>query len=176
MEWYPFFYKGHETNLEVNKIGEVRRVPKDWMNKTRLNAKFTSYKGYSFIGVTIKDIGNKTFGLHKILAVVFLNHEPDGFKTIVDHIDGNPSNNNLENLQIISNRQNNSKRKSKSKYGTGVYLQTMKYKNKIHKYFRAQIRINGKYNYLGLFKTPEEASAAYQEALRKINAGEFVTN
>ena len=33
MEWYAFIYKGLRTNIEFNKLGEVKRLPTEWMVK-----------------------------------------------------------------------------------------------------------------------------------------------
>lgn len=178
MEWHPFFYKGHETNIEVNKLGEVRRVSKDWMKyntKTGL-VKFSISKDYYQTSIKVKNIGQVNLQVHQIIAIAFLNHVPNKFEKVVDHIDGNKKNNNIENLQIITQRENTIKRLKKSKYPTGVHRKTVKYKNKVYEYFNFQILLKNKRYQIGNFKKPEDASAAYQEALRKINAGEFATN
>ena len=81
---------------------------------------------------------------------------------VVNHIDFNKLNNNVNNLEIVSNRVNTSKNhlKSTSKY-TGVYY------NKINKSWIADISINGKSNYLGSFKTEEEANQKYLQYLNE---------
>lgn len=184
MEWHSFYYKGHETNIEVNKLGEVRRVPKDWVIKnvynfkksiiynTPLKLQPTSH-GYYAVSVSIKNLSRKIVKVHIIVASVFLNYTPMYNGMVVDHIDNNKINNQLENLQIISSRSNTAKRIKPSKYPTGVYCKKLKTG---HIYYGCQIYIKNVKYHIGNHKTPEEASAAYQEALRKINAGEFATN
>jgi len=49
--------------------------------------------------------------------------------------------------------------RARGKYPIGVYHHSNK--------FRAQIRINGKRKYLGLFSTPEEAHSAYLKAKKR---------
>ena len=63
-------------------------------------------------GKTIK----RTKRVHSIMAETFLNHVYDGTrKYVVDHIDNNPLNNNLSNLQIVSMKINNTKDRNKRK-------------------------------------------------------------
>ena len=77
----------------------------------------------------------------------------------VDHIDGDPLNNQRENLRIASDKQNQgNRRKSEgtSSRFKGVSLQP-------DGRWRAQIKINGKQTYLGVFSTEVEAAMAYDK-------------
>ena len=42
IKWYPFFYNGIETNIEVSKCGRVKRVNKSWI-KYPLKNKFGKF-------------------------------------------------------------------------------------------------------------------------------------
>lgn len=88
---------------------------------------------------------------------------------IIDHIDGNPLNNQRSNLRTCNRKQNsqNSARYSSNKTGyKGVYF------DKQMKKFRARIVIDGKSKHIGLYNTVEEAGKAYDaEALKAF--GEF---
>lgn len=53
----------------------------------------------------------KTLRVHSLMAITFFGHEYGNRKIVVDHKDNNPLNNNLENLQIISMKENNTKDK-----------------------------------------------------------------
>jgi len=105
----------------------------------------------------------KSFFVHQLVAMAFLNHIPCGYRIVVDHIDFDPLNNNLSNLRLISNRENTNKNHllHTSKY-TGVHW------NKILKKWEAQIQINGKRRYLGLFPKELDAWAAYENILNQI--------
>lgn len=86
---------------------------------------------------------------------------------IVDHIDNDPLNNVRSNLRLATNKDNvrNSRMRENNTSGyKGVF--------KHHKRFRAQIKVDNKSIYLGVFDTPEEAHAAYCEAAVKYH-GEF---
>ena len=82
----------------------------------------------------------------------------------MDHIDSDKLNNNVNNLRLVTNRENVSKERTfKSGLPTGVYF------HKRNKKYESQIRINGKKKYLGSFNTIEEASNAYQNKLKEIS-------
>jgi hypothetical protein len=166
MEWHPFYYKGEETNIEVNELGEVRRVHKDWMkNKTKNKlAKLQINKGYYAVGFITKNYVAKLC-VHKIMAMVFFNHKPSGMDYVIDHIDRDSFNNNINNLRIVRQRKNAINRKNYSIYGTGVQKQYNRY--------RANIQYNSKSFHLGMYSTPEEASAAYYKAEKQIEANMF---
>ena len=64
--------------------------------------------------VTLYVDGKKfTKRVHSLMAITFLNHTYGDRKIVVDHIDNNPLNNNLYNLQVITMKENNRKDKKK---------------------------------------------------------------
>lgn len=77
---------------------------------------------------------------------------------VVDHIDGNPLNNQVANLRICSQGQNMGNRKinknNRSGYKGVFFLKSL---NK----WRAAIKFNGKFIHIGLFAKPEDAAIAY---------------
>lgn len=77
---------------------------------------------------------------------------------VVDHIDGNKSNNRWNNLRVVThavNLQNMTRGHSDSKLGILGVSETP------HGTFRAQICVSGKNKTIGTFKTLEEAKQAY---------------
>tara|TARA_R110001632_G_C11076374_1_gene387963 strand:- start:13 stop:513 length:501 start_codon:yes stop_codon:yes gene_type:complete len=122
-----------------------------------------SVDGQGYLKVCLSSNGKgKVKRIHRLVAIVFLNHTPNGNKLVVDHINNVKTDNRLENLQVITNRENLSKdKKGVSKY-TGVTW--MKKANK----WRAYIYINGKNKHLGMFINELEASEAYQIALNSL--------
>ena len=76
-------------------------------------------------------------------------------ENMIDHVNGNPSNNSIENLRLVTNQQNNFNRTTAKGYCW----------HKKAKKWKSEIRIDGKKNkYLGLFETEEEAREAYLKA------------
>jgi hypothetical protein len=103
------------------------------------------------------------FRVHQLVAIVFLNHKPCGHKLVIDHIDSNSLNNNLNNLRLVTNRENTSKEKTiKKGLPACVYL------HKPNNKYRVRIRINGKNTHLGYFKNILDAENAYFKKLNKI--------
>ena len=103
-------------------------------------------------GYKIVRIDDKMYKLHRVIAYLFLGLDIENKNKQIDHINGNRSDNRLENLRIVNNQQNHfnqTKAKGYSKRG-----------NK----FIAYIKINGKSIHLGCFNTEEEAHNAYLEA------------
>jgi hypothetical protein len=148
-------------NYEVSNLGNVKsfKYGKERILKNRINK-----DGYYRINLSNKGEKQKTFQLHQLVAIAFLNHKPNGNNgLVVDHINNIKTDNRLENLQLITNRENSSKdiKNTSSKY-TGVYW------HKKAKKWSSQIKINGKNKHLGYFKNPKIASAVYLYALENL--------
>jgi hypothetical protein len=146
---------GYEELYQVSNLGRVKSLL--YSNKILKNS--ISSRGYCMIGL-YKNKQRKLFSVHKLVAIHFLDSSlKEGQDKVVDHIDNNPLNNNISNLQITSNRHNSSKdRIGVSKY-PGVSFD--KSRNK----WISQIQINGKRKYLGRFLNETDAYDAYQKAL-----------
>lgn len=87
----------------------------------------------------------------------------------IDHIDGDPSNDRLENLRDVSARVNcENKRSARSDKRFGSSLGA--YPSDGGRW-RAQIVVRGKAIHLGCFGTESEAHHAYIEAKRKLHDG-----
>jgi hypothetical protein len=99
--------------------------------------------------------------MHKVHHLVWDAFREEPRKGLdVDHIDGNTINNHLDNLQLLTHRANVAKGHRKNRaLPTGVY-----YLASTKKYIAYAV-IQSKTRYLGIYKTPEEASAAYQKAV-----------
>jgi hypothetical protein len=104
---------------------------------------------------------------HKLIWDHFGDAPSDGMKLVVDHIDFNKTNNNIDNLQLITQRENASRSKLHNyKAKQCKYVGVSKVTKSIK--FQARILIDGKSKHLGSFSTEIEAHNAYQEALEKI--------
>lgn len=172
MEWTKVLYNGLETNIEVTKCGRVKKVQKEWYGNHSskygeidvLKLKPTN-NGYLRINVQIKGLKPKSLLFHSILASAFLGYKWNGQKNVVDHINRNRLDNSLQNLQVISQRENINKdilKYKKSNLPLGVC-----FRKSSNRYF-STIQIDKKYINLGTFDTPEEASNAYKTKLKEI--------
>ncbi len=166
--WKPV--KDYENYYEVSNLGRVKSVNRIGLLRNGIHPVIYKGKilksckdkfGYLIVSLSKNNI-KKTFKIHHLVTLQFLNHKKCGFKLVVDHINGNKENNNLNNLQIISQRANTSKKITKSKYGTGVT-----YDKRCNRYI-SRIHINGIREYLGSFKTEIEANNAYINKLNLI--------
>lgn len=140
MEWKDV--PEYEGLYQINILGEVKSLKKNIILKQRICP-----GGYYMVDL-YKNGKRKTIRIHQLLGIVFLGHIPNKYELVIDHIDNNKLNNSLENLQIISQRENSSKdtklKQTSSKY-IGVHLNRKT--NKWH----STIRINGKKVFLGSF-------------------------
>jgi hypothetical protein len=156
---------GYEGLYQVSNFGNVKSLSRELLNqgknpfisKEKILKAGTDREGYKKVVLSNTD-GKKTFKSHVLVAIAFLGHIPCGNKIVVDHKNDNPSDNRLENLQLVTNRENLSRRGGSSKYA-GVSF--VKSRNK----WNAHIQINGKIKNLGYYSTEYEAHYAYQSVL-----------
>lgn len=158
-------------NYQVSSFGRVKsleRTAKNGVNSNRvikeriLKTSFDT-SGYYIISIIDSKSKRKTRTVHQLVAIAFLNHIPSRMNLVVNHKDFNKQNNHIDNLEIITTRENCNKKhcKSSSKYvGVSWY--------KSHNKWASRVLINGKLIFLGLFTNETEASNAYQTALNKI--------
>jgi len=159
---------GYEGLYQVSNLGNVKSLARTII---RSNDKPQSFKERilkpgnikNYLMVVLHNAGkDKNYKVHQLVAMTFLNHIPNGhIGLVVDHIDNDSLNNNLENLQLINTRENNSKDRTG---GTSQYVGVSWHKP--NKNWTAKIWMNGKKKHLGSFKCELEASEAYQKALK----------
>ena len=102
--------------------------------------------------------------VHQLVAESFLNHKRCGMKLVVNHIDFDKTNNKLDNLEIVTTRENTNQKHLKS-YSNFTGVSWNKRANK----WIASIKINNKNKYLGYYSNELEASKAYQKELLNIS-------
>lgn len=148
---------------QASDLGRIKSNTK-YKRTTDVILKQHSHKG-GYLKVALhKNSKGKTRDVHILVAESFLGHIPCGRKLEVDHKFENKFDNRASMLQIITHRENSSKyqKNTTSKY-TGVYL------DRTNDVWRALICIDYKDVCLGSFKTEEEASVYYQNALYNHN-------
>lgn len=115
-------------------------------------------------GYAKRNLNYKVEGVWKSTVIYlhrFLMNPPPNLQ--VDHINGDKLDNRRDNLRLVSQRENliNKPKRSDSRN---------RYKGistRPSGTFYANIKVHGKYIYLGTYTTAEEAARAYDEAARK---------
>jgi hypothetical protein len=161
--WKPLL--GYEGIYEISTLGKIKSLSKVIYK----NNKYHQYKektlktrpdvnGYVTINLYKNKIP-KTLRIHVLMAINFLNHTPNKHTLVVNHKNHDKLDNTIENLELITQRENTNKKhiKSLSKY-TGV----TKSKNN----WMSRIMINGKSVFLGSFKCETKAHLAYEKQLK----------
>lgn len=126
-------------------------------------AGYLNKKGY----LEIRYLG-KTLLAHRIAWYLHTGTDPGTM--FVDHVDGDPSNNCINNLRLATNAQNKQNSRKPVSAKTSRYKGVAWYAR--YQKWIAQINIKGKNTYLGYFCTEEEAFLAYCRAAEE-NFGEF---
>lgn len=117
--------------------------------------------GYLHIG-----LDGKRYQAHRLAWLYVYGENPENE---IDHINGNCTDNRIENLRKASrkeNARNQGKRKNNTSGYKGVYF------HKSVSRFQARIRVDNKLLHLGMYATQIEAHKAYMKAAKKY-FGEF---
>lgn len=156
------FIEGYDEAYRVSNLGRVQSCKKRGRvgkNNVWRELRLKKDKGYLRCAL-FKNSLPKKIQVHILVLNAFsvnINNHPQ-----VNHIDGNRSNNKLENLEWVSRRENQTHRHLLHNL-TKIVGVTF---NKRDKMFYSKITISGKAKYLGCFKTSDEAHAAYIKALQ----------
>lgn len=102
---------------------------------------------------------------HRLAWALFYRKWPENE---LDHIDGDPSNNKIENLRDVTRKVNAQNRRKALKNSKTGFLGVSKTKD--GKY-TATIKVDSKYVHLGTFSNPVSAHRVYLQAKRKYHEG-----
>lgn len=119
--WRNDLVELHFNDYLVNRLGQIWSVKKNCFLKIQSNK---HRGGYCQVGLKNKITANETkylqkrnwkmrnksgaksFYIHRIVACTFLNNPDKNIFRVVNHIDHNPQNNKLENLEWVTSSQN----------------------------------------------------------------------
>lgn len=164
---------GYEGIYQASNFGEIKSLGKaiehlGYERVIRSRILKSNLANGKYLYVTLCDDKiRKTFQVHQLIAMTFLNHKPCGMELVVNHINMIKTDNRASNLEIISNRENCNKKhlKSTSKY-VGVNLDKSRGK------WLSRITINGKGKNLGRYDNEIDAHIAYKNKLKEILGNE----
>lgn len=114
-------------------------------------------------GYVAVKLGGKAYKAHRLIWLYMTGRWP---ADEMDHIDRNPTNNRWDNLREATHAEN-----CRNRIYRNLTTFTCVGEEKNGKY-RARVRLGGERKYLGLFDTPEAASAAVRQAKLNLH-GEF---
>jgi hypothetical protein len=164
---------GYEGLYQVSNLGRVKSLDRividsgkyDRIRKFRglvLKPKINK-QGYYTVNLS-KNNKKKTFKMHQLVAIYYLNHTPCGHDLVVDHIDNNALNNYYKNLRIVTQRRNTH---NQSVIYSSKYIGVSRYLT--YGRWQSSIKVNSKSINLGIFDNEHEAHLAYQKALKEIS-------
>ena len=162
--------KDYDGYYEVSSFGRVKSLDRTIITtrgsrnfKGRILKQYLDGSGYNYVGLSKNGLGKK-LKVHHLVWENFKTEKRNGIILQVDHIDENKQNNNLENLQLLTPRQNTSK-------GFKKYNNTSDYTGvswfKSTSKWRSQIYLNGKVLHLGFFEDELSAYNEYKKKLKK---------
>lgn len=107
------------------------------------------------------DLSNKKYKAHRLAWLYVYGYMP---KNMIDHINGNPSDNRIANLRECSNSQNQYNAKLRTDNTSGIKGVSF---HKLTKKWQAKFNLNGVQKHIGTFETKELAEMAIKEARDK---------
>ena len=148
----------YEGIYKVSNLGNVKSL--------KWNKEIIMKQGISsrYLAVNLrKENISKIYRVHVLVAMAFLNYKPNGKQDfVIDHKNGVRTDNRLENLQIVTQRENtqNYHKSIKGQIGADWHEQTKKWRSRIY--------INKNIVHLGLFEKEKDALKAYEIANQEI--------
>jgi len=155
-------------NYEASNLGRIKSLNYNHTGNSGILKPNIGRRGYYKV-VLFNECGCSTKLVHQLIAIAFLGHIPNGYKQVVNHINFNILDNNVDNLEIISQRRNANRAHipSSSKYVGVVW-------NKQFNRWRSLIVVDRKTILLGTFISEIEASEYYNDALLDISNGDQI--
>ena len=140
----------------------IRYDDRAWNTKyAGREAGYLSVRGYRVV-----DIARATYKVHRVVYKIVTREEPPAQ---IDHINGDYSDNRIENLRPATPSQNCANKPVQRNSTTGVKGVSFDRRRGL---FMARVQFMGQSYYAGLFKTLEAAKAARDSKARQLH-GEF---
>jgi hypothetical protein len=165
-------YKGIYQVSNLGNVKSLKRITvtekRSFPLREKILSKLKNKDGYLYAGLCVNG-KRKGVAIHQLVAMAFLAHSRNGYEKVVDHINNDRKDNRVENLRIITARENTSEKKinTSSKY-VGVYWCNT------NKKWIAHIRVLKDRLKLGHFNCELSASVFYDKALKSIEKNEEI--
>ena len=153
----------YEGKYMVSSIGNVKSLNFKNTKKEKILKTTIAKCGYYYITLCKDGVRKKKYN-HQLVAITFLNHKPNKFEKVVNHKNFDKLDNRVENLEIVSNRENTSKKHMKS---SSIYTGVAWEKN-INKW-KSKINIKTHHIHLGYYKDEKQASEIYELAVKLVD-------
>lgn len=148
-----------ETGVFIRKVRLAQRHQAGDRADFRINkGPMTGYRRLS--------LDSKRFLAHRCAWLYVHSEWPQGE---IDHINGDPGDNRIENLRVVETQTNAENKRRPRKDNRSGFLGVQFHRQ--NKNWVAKIQHNRKTIHIGSFATPEMAHEAYLSAKRKIHAG-----
>jgi hypothetical protein len=165
----------YEGLYQVSDLGRVKSLEKPRKKSTNNPNSFVRERimkgslGKRYLNTALYKNGfSKSFLIHHLLSITFMNFKPNMGEIIVDHVNNDPTDNRLSNLQLITRRHNTIKDiKSKSE-AVGLYER--------NGFFSVTIRVNGISCGLGNFRDKNEAIKKHKEAFDLLESKQDISH
>ena len=149
----------YEGIYQVSNLGNVKSLK--WKKEIIMKQGISS----RYLAVNLrKENISKIYRVHVLVAMTFLNYKPNGKQDfVIDHKNEIKTDNRVENLQIISQRENIQKhhKNKNGSLGCVFHPQTKKWRSGIH--------INGFNIHLGLFEEKKTCEKIFIKASKNIH-------
>jgi len=147
---------GYSGLYQVSNLGRVKCLERNGVKKGG-NILSPSNNGYGYLKVNLRNKNSKSKYVHILVAESFLGYKANKGVINVDHINEIKTDNRLENLQILSQRENLIKSKHSNTDITNIYKVRNKYRVIIYS------------KHIGYFNTIENAIVKRDEYFNQLN-------
>ena len=155
-------YEGYQ----VSNLGRVKSIKNYRGSGDKIMKVSSDGRGYFQLAL-MKNKKSKTIKVHKLVAITFLNHSQSGMNEVINHKDGNKSNNNVDNLETTTQRNNmNEFFRLNSNNLTSSY-KGVHWNKRVGKW-ETSIKIGGKKRLHGYFESEIDAYNFYSSKLLEL--------
>jgi len=142
------------------KTANIERSVKYWNKRYAGKETAICQDGRGYFKCKINQIH---YGAHRVAWALYHGEWPD---KQIDHINGNPLDNRIKNMRVVSTRENGKNRKRPSTNTSGIIGVSW---NKRQSKWVSQICVNYKKIFLGCYDNITDAASARQTAEKKYN-------